>query len=155
MRPAPKQILREQTKTHISALSDAQLTEYIQEGIAGQYTAEAVDFARQIYAARQLPEEGLAEVDRLGEEKLSERTKAAAAAARQPLGMRGRILSLAMGATCWGLLPVLILMVICDRAKNRGEFRKVQEIRRFVVLGFMLVVVVGIILALMQKWMAK
>ncbi len=134
-------MLLEQTKQHILTLGDQELIEYL-TAEAGTYTPDVVDFAREELQRRKLDPEHVQQLADQSTARDAEKQTQLEAAAQQPLGTLGRIISFIGGMLTLPLLPLIIAWI---HFRERGQRRKISEMLKFGFMGFITIILLFLI----------
>ena len=144
-------MFQEQTKEYISNLSDLELIEYIKEGI---YEPEAIEFAKQEVAARNLDPQRLAELESSAQLKNETLRAQVAEAAERPLGKLGKVLAIIGGLNMLGIGGICLL-IAWGQFRERGERLKIKEMWRRAMYGFVVMWLILILLFVIPwQWFA-
>ncbi len=138
-----------QAQEHIHNLTNDELMEYIEEGVA-LYDPDAIAFARQELDRRDVVPERLAQMESNAEMRVGQRSADTHEIATRCLGTWGRILAFIAGMFFFPLLPMLIAW---NRFKGRGEHRKARELWLFAGIGFGSIIGFAIVATLVSRLM--
>jgi hypothetical protein len=123
-------MLRDAIQEHIRGLSDDELAEYVQAGVE-MYEPEAVEFAREEFARRNLSPEMIVQKTEVARDRLAVAQAAEREAASQPLDRDSRLLAFTLGWTI--LTPIWLFKWL--GMQHRGEYQKSRDLLRFGFAG--------------------
>jgi hypothetical protein len=141
-------MLLPQTRDYISNLSDQDLINYLAEGI---YEPDAIAFAQEEMARRNLDSQKLGELQAAAYTHVAKQADNLEAVAAKRLGIVHRLLAMLLGAFILGLFPIMIYVIWRDGLRDRGEWRKTRDLNFFVIAGFITAIVLVVASAFLSK----
>jgi hypothetical protein len=129
-------MLHEKARTHITGLANDELAEYIRGG-TDLYQEEAIRFAREEFARRNLSPEVVRELETEAIHRVAFRTLTNQEMASRPLGAFGKIAAFMAGFLSPGGITVIILFIVSNGFKSRGEEGKAAEMWKCFRIGLL------------------